>query len=144
VAISHAANQRYLEALSVVDLPAPTHEVLDPVSRRITRSGRSYRPLRPLTAEEGRLFRLLLRGEHVIQGIRNPEIRRELYPEDEKDPVRQRRASGRVTRWFRLLRAHGLIRKVSHTRYYRVTVKGNRVMSMALKLRELDVSLLAV
>ena len=38
VAISHAANQRYLEALSVVDLPAPAHEVLDPVSRRITQS----------------------------------------------------------------------------------------------------------
>ena len=48
--------------------------------------------------------------------------------------MRRRKASGRITRYLRLLRAHGLIRKVSGTRYYRVTPKGHQVMTTALKL----------
>lgn len=143
VELSRAANQRYLEALAVVGQPAPTRELLDPLSRRVLRDGRPYRPLRPITPEESVLYQELLRGDHLVQGIRNPDVRRALYPDDERDPSRRRRASGRVTRWFRLLRAHGLIRKVSHTRYYRATDKGHHVMTTALKLREIDVSRLA-
>jgi hypothetical protein len=143
VEISRAANERYLEALAVVGDPAPTHEVLDPVSRPITRSGRSYRGLRPVTAEESRLFRILLRGEHNLQGIRNADVRQQLYPQDEKHPDRRRRASGRVTRFFRLLRAHGLLRKVPTTRYYRLTPKGHHLMTTALRLREIRITQLA-
>jgi predicted transcriptional regulator len=36
---------------------------------------------------------------------------------------------------LRLLRAHGLIRKVSHTFNYRITPKGQRLMTTSLKLR---------
>jgi len=49
-------------------------------------------------------------------------------------------ASARITRLFRLLRAHGLIRKVSTTFYYQVTRKGVLVMTTALRLRELDLA----
>ena len=70
-------------------------------------------------------------------------MRQALYPTDQRDPHRRRQASGRVTRWFRLLRAHGLIRKVSHTRYYRVTPTGHRVMTIALKLRQTNLFQLA-
>ena len=44
---------------------------------------------------------------------------------------------------LRLMRAPGLIQKVASTFYYRVTTKGTRVMSTALKLRELDLTALA-
>ena len=144
VEISRAANERYLEALSVVGDPAPTSEVLDPVSRRITRQGRPYRGLRPVSAEECRLFGILLRGEHALQGIRNADVRKHLYPHDEKNADRRRRASGRVTRYFRLLRAHGLIRKVPTTRYYRVTIKGHQLMTTALRLRQTAMNQLAI
>ena len=45
VEVSRAANQRYLEALSVVGEPAPTKEVLDPLSHRVVKEGRAYRPV---------------------------------------------------------------------------------------------------
>ena len=124
--------------------PAPTHEVLDPLSRRITRRGRTDRGLRPVTAEESRLFAILLRGAHNLQGIRNADVRQRLHPHDEKQSDRRRRASGRVTRYFRLLRAHGLIRKVPTTRYYRVTPKGHHLMTTALRLREIHITQLAI
>ena len=65
----------------------------------------------------------LIRGSAVnrrgflIQGFRNPDLRRRLWPQAQSDPALRRQASGRVTRLLRLLRAHGLIRKVSATRY---------------------------
>jgi hypothetical protein len=138
-----AANERYLEALGVVGVPAPTRHLLDPVSKPITREGRSYRALRPIAPEEAKLFGILLRGEFLLQGFRNKDVRRRYLPSPGDDPLARKQASGKITRLFRLLRAHGLIKKVSHTSYYRVTSKGNEVMTTALKLRELEMAKLA-
>ncbi len=143
VEVSRAANERYLEALGIVGAPAPTARVLDPVSTRKMRNGRPYRPLRPISREDARLFRAIMRGEFLLQGFRNKDLRQRLFPQAESDALRRRKASGRITRCLRLLRAHGLIRKVSTTRYYRVTEKGQHVMTTALKLRQTDASRLA-
>ncbi len=140
VEVSRAANQRYLEALSVVKKPAPTQSVLDPVSRPMIKENRPYRGLRPITPEDAGLFRAVLRGEHLLKGFRNQDLRHILNSRDETDPVKRRRASGRITRQMRLLRAHGLIRKVSSTSYYRITPKGHHVMTTALRIRDLDVA----
>jgi|WetSurMetagenome_2_1015567.scaffolds.fasta_scaffold130718_1 hypothetical protein len=141
--ICRAANERYLEALGVVGEPSPTRQLLDPVSKRIVRDGRPYRALRPIQPEEARLFGILLHGKFLLQGFHNQDIRRALYPAEESRPDMRRKASGRVTRLLRLLRAHGLVRKVSHTLYYRVTHRGQHVIATALRLREIDVALLA-
>ena len=141
--VSRAANERYLEALAVVGQPAPTREIIDPVSKQITRKGRSYRALRPIEASEARLFSVLLEGKFLFQGFRNKDVRQELMPSSESNRAARARASGRVTRLLRLLRAHGLIRKVSGTFYYRVTDRGHHVMTTALKLREIDIATLA-
>jgi hypothetical protein len=143
VEIARAANERYLEALAVVGMPAPTRCVLDPISRRRLRNGRPYRPLRPVNEDDAKVFQVVLRGEFLVQGFRNRDLRRRLNPEAESNPAARRKASARISRLLRLLRAHGLIRKIPNTRYYRVTEKGHHVMTTALKLREIDVSRLA-
>jgi DNA-binding PadR family transcriptional regulator len=48
-----------------------------------------------------------------------------------------------MTRWLRLLRAQGLIRKVPHTRYYRLTQRGEEVLTTAQRLRTLHLNALA-
>jgi hypothetical protein len=139
--IGRAANERYLQALGVVGAPAPTRQLFDPVSQRKHRAGRPYRGLRPIDSTEARVFAAVLSGQHHVQGFRNKDIRAALYGEPRDDEAR-RRASNRVTRWLLLLRSHKLIKKVSHTLYYRVTDFGQRVMSTALRLRNLDVALI--
>jgi hypothetical protein len=139
--LSRAANERYLEALSVVGKSTCTHAILDPVSRRVVRDGRPYRGLRPVTREEATVFRVVLRGEFTVRGFENRDLRCHLCPvAHERNPISRRKASGRITRLLRLLRAHGLIRKVSGTRYYRVTPKGHHVMTTALTVRDLQLS----
>ncbi|MEX2188980.1 MAG: hypothetical protein WD875_19385 [Pirellulales bacterium] len=143
VEISRAANKRYLEALAEVQISAKACEVLDPVSRRVTRNGRPHRALRPLSADEAAVFAAMLRGEHAVQGFRNRDIRHALGWDRHRDPEQRAKASARTSRLFALLRSHGLITKVSHTNYYRLTIKGRRVMTTSLKLRQLNLMALA-
>jgi hypothetical protein len=143
VALGRAANARYLDALAVVGEPKPSHRILDEVSRRIEVNGRHYRALRPVSPEESRIFRVVMRGEFQVQGIRNQDLRRALEPEAEADAESQRRASARTTRQLRLMCAHKLVYKVPHNNYYRITKRGHEVMATALKFRETDVALLA-
>ena len=143
VQLSQAANDRYLEALSVVGETRPAHKLLDAVSKRVEVGGRNYRPLHPIAPTESAVYATLLRGEHLLQGIRNEDLRKQLFAADEFDPVKRRQTAGRVTRLLRLLRAHKLIYKVLRTNYYRITKKGQEIMSTALYFRESDLALLA-
>lgn len=139
VEVSRAANERYLEALSCVGVPAPAHELLDAVSRRVSKDRRPYRALRPVSEQETAVFEAVMEGQFLLRGFTNRDVRGLLCVRP-PDPVERKRQSGRVTRLLRLLRAHGLIRKVSGTRYYRVTDNGQRIMSASLRLRRADVS----
>jgi len=143
VAVSRAANERYLEALAVVGEPTPSHQLLDKVSTRLERQGRKFRALRPISPEDSRVFSNILRGEFLIQGIRNHDLRQRLYPQTNYDPDQRRKDSARVTRYLGLLRSHNLIYRVPKTNYYRVTKQGHEVMSTAIKFRETNVALLA-
>jgi hypothetical protein len=138
--ISRAANQRYLEALAVVGEPAPTKDVLDPLSRRVQVRGRFYRPLRPIAPEDNELFEAILSGEHLLDGFRNRDIRAAIAPGLKPRSANGRAVISRVTRYLAMLRAHGLIRKVPKTQRYRITPKGHRALTTARRLRELDVA----
>jgi hypothetical protein len=140
VELSRAANQRYLEALATVEIPSPAHVLLDGVSRPVTKDQRPYRALRPVSLQEAAVFAAVLRGEFLLKGFTNRDLRGQLESGKRTDPQQRRRASGRTTRRLRLLRAHGLIRKVSGTRYYRVTPRGQQIMTAALRLRDADVA----
>lgn len=143
VQLSRAANGRYLAALAVVGIPTPSHRILDPVSKPVEKERRRYRALRPISPEDSRLFASVMRGEFGLQSVRNQDVRQELYPEGESDPKIRAKNSARVSRHMRMLRAHGLISKVTKSNCYRVTKKGLKVMSTAIKFRGHDIALLA-
>ena len=92
VDIARAANARYLDALSVVGEVTPSHRLLDPVSQRVTRDGRPFRPLHPISPDDAAVFRFVLRGQFCIQGIRNADLRRALYPHPFGSAAAQRSA----------------------------------------------------
>ena len=142
-AISQAANARYLDALSVVGEPTPSHRLLDPVSHRVTHRGRPFRPLRPISPQDAPLLQTVVRGEFRLRGFTNRDIRHRLAPAPPDDAADARRQAARVSRQLRLLRAHGLIRKVTGTHLYRLTRKGDAVIATAIRFRETDLALLA-
>lgn len=140
VELSRAANARYLDALSIVPDPTPVHQLFDPVSRQRIFHDRPYRPLRPIAPDESTRFAALLAGHTALADCRPQDLRRVLSPQEPPDPANRRRLTGRVSRLFRLYRAHGLIAKIAHTHRYRVTPKGHQIMSTALRFRTANLS----
>jgi hypothetical protein len=133
--VAHQAARRYLNGLTVVDDPHVSRKVLDRVCSRASFAGRKRRALNPLSREEQQLFMAVLRGEHALRGFRSRDLAPYLNHSQSKDPQERRRQSGQRSRLLQLLRAHGLIAKLPHTRRYRVTDRGFAFMSAAIHLR---------
>jgi len=80
VTVSAAANQRYLDALGVVDDPAPAPRALDHlVQLRRDHHGRSSHNLNPAAIAEVAPFAAVLRGEHTLHGFRNRAVRTQRF-----------------------------------------------------------------
>lgn len=103
-----------LEALASVTEKTPAGEVAAAVCRAVVKDGRRHRALNPWSEKDAALLQSVSRGEYAINGLRNRDVRRLLWPKAGNPPQEQRRAAA-VTRQLRLLRAHGLLRKVSGT-----------------------------
>jgi hypothetical protein len=133
--VARAANDRYLSALAVVDRPQASIKILDRVNQPARLGQRRRRGLNVLRVEEQKLFRAVLRGEHHINGFRNRDVQAVLFPPRARDVAEKRRRTAHVSRLLHLLRAHGLLAKVPHTHRYRVTAKGEALMSAAVYAR---------
>lgn len=130
-ALSQRSNERYLDALSVVDDTTPCARIFDSFASPVVDDGRRFRALRLGDPGELALLGALSRGEFVTTGFRNRHLRRLLYarPQTKTD---DRRRSARLSRLLRLLRAHGVVRKIPKTHRYQLTERG-RLLTAALR-----------
>lgn len=131
--VSRAANRRYLDALAVVDDPTTARQQLQSLARPVRREGRSYRGFNPACLQDIQLFAAVLRGEHLLQGFCNRDIRRQLTGSP-RSTVPDRLAAARVSRLLKRLHAHGLIAKIPRSRRWRTTQRGHALMSAILTL----------
>lgn len=133
--VSRAGVERYLGALAAAQVSTPLAEEAAAVCQPTRQEGRRYRALNPLGEADARLLVAVNRGEFAANGFRNRDIRPHLYCAT-PDPARLRPEMAATGRRLRLLRAHGLIRKVSRTHRYVVTDKGRRIITALLAARQ--------
>lgn len=124
-----AANRRYLDFLSALDDPSVGMTRLRDVSDAANESGRNYKGFNFFAARDADLFAALVRGENVITGVRNKDLRRQLGAP----------SSGWMSRCLKRLRVHGLIKRIGRTYKYYLTDLGRRVVLTGLKLKEMVV-----
>jgi len=136
--VSHAANERYLSALAVVNEKTPLSQTARGICRPVRKDRQRYRALNPWSEQDGRLLEAVNRGEFAINGFRNRDLRALLYGAKATTENQKRQASA-ITRKLRMLRAHGLIRKVSGTHRYVVSQDGRRIITALLSARQADV-----
>ncbi len=130
--VSQRSNDSYLDALAEVEDDTPTADIFDAVSRPTRYRGHRVRALRIGDAQDLKLLEAISRGEFATTGLRNRDLRTLLYPASRKQSdMEVRRLSGRVSRLLRMLRAHGILRKVPKSHRYRVTDRG-RLLTAAL------------
>jgi len=137
--VSHAANLRYLCALSATEGKIPLFQWAEEVCKPLRREGRPVRALNPWSPADAALLQAINRGEFKISGFRNRDIRTLLFKG--KAAVHEsRRQAGAVTRKFALLRAHGLIKKVAGTHRYVLTEKGAVTITALLTARQANIN----
>jgi DNA-binding HxlR family transcriptional regulator len=72
------------------------------------------------------------RGDFLIQGCRNRDIREALHGSEKLPVEEQRRQSAAIRRQLRLLQAHELIKKQAHSHRYQLTEQGQRAIAALL------------
>jgi hypothetical protein len=138
--VSQRANDTYLDGLSAVEDSTPAAQLFDQVSRPTTYRHRRVRALHIGYPDDVALLKVISRGEFATAGFRNRDLRLHLHPHHRPDnTLEARRLSAKVGRQIRLLRAHGLIRKVSKSHRYRLTSKGHLLTAALFAARQANI-----
>jgi hypothetical protein len=126
-----ACNRRYLEALAVVEDPAPAYQDLRQLTEPKVVAGRSSAGFNPARRDDVRLFAAVLDGDHLARGFRNKDIRAALHGAAAKPSTRLSAAVGRL---IKRLHVRQLVAKIPRTRRWRVTESGRRLLSLTVQL----------
>lgn len=134
--VSDSSNRRYLDALGCLDTDTALGKLVEPICRRKKWKGRMVRAIRPWSADDHTLLKAVSRGEFAVNGFRNRDIVGAVIASKFNSSKEQRNASSRVTRKLRLLRGHGIIRKVPRTNRYMVTKTGRKIVTAVLSMQD--------
>ena len=129
--VSRKATERYLDAFASVDEDTTLEELIRRLGQPKQWRGRRVRALRPF-GDDSTLLEAVNRGEFAINGFRNRDLQAIFFPLAAKSQQDAGRRSGWVSRKLRLLRAHGLIRRVTGTHRYQLTTAGRKSITAIL------------
>jgi hypothetical protein len=138
--VSQQANDRYLEALASANDSATLEELARPLERPRLWRGKRVRALHPFQGTDCALLEAVGRGEFTLNGFRNKNLQHIFFGSSTHDAHEKRRRSAWVSRQIRILRAHGLIRKVPCENRYHVTTAGRQIITAVLAARKATVS----
>jgi hypothetical protein len=138
--LSQRSNDAYLDALTAVVDTTSCSQIFDAVSRPVVDRGRRVRAIRLGDRDDIALLQAIARGEFATSGFRNRDLRRLLHPSATKNsPSDVRRLSAKTSRQLRLLRAHGIIRKIPKTHRYRLTTNGELLTAALFAARAANI-----
>jgi len=129
--VSRTATERYLDALATIDQDTTLQDVLHRLGQPRYWHGRRVRALQPFAPDDRQLLQAISRGEFNLNGFRNRDLQRLCFAQPPATPAETRRRSAWASRKLRLLRAHGLIYKVTGTHRYHLT-KAGRIATTAI------------
>lgn len=143
-AVSRKSNERYLDAISAVQVNDTLHTVARDACNRTSRNGRPVRGLNPWNEQDFKLLMFLAKGEWAANGFRNKSLCTGLEPNvNNVSPDERKKLSAKATRLIGMLRAHGLVRKVPREHRYVLTHTGQTFTHALLIASSIEVKRLA-
>ena len=129
--VSRKAAERYRDAFASVDEDTTLEELIRRLGQPRPWRGRRVSALRQC-ADDRTLLEAVSRGEFALNGFRNRDRPAIFFPRAAHSPEEARRRSGWVSRQLRLLRAHGLVTKITGTHRYQLTSAGRTAITAIL------------
>jgi len=129
--VSQDINNRLADHLATMQSDTPLGSILQQVTSRKRKRGRSVRALEP-TGKDLALLSAIADPRFTVGGFQNKHIRNALASDPRYRTKTSKQQSGMTTRAFRLLRDHGLIRKLPKSRRYQLTADGRQMVTAVL------------
>ena len=124
--VSQDVNNRLMDQLSTFSDTTPVIDLLAPYVRARAQQGRRVRPL-DLSGKDRLLLLALSDPSFTVSGITNAGLRKVLRNTSWGAGRTDQQLSARLSRHLRLLRDHGLIRKLPNRHRYHLTDKGRQL-----------------
>jgi hypothetical protein len=126
--VAQEVNNRFMESLAEFSQPTRVRDLLDPLTRSKAKRGRRVRALEP-TGKDRALFEALSDPADALAGISNRALRDRLRHTPWGAGRTDAQLSARISRHLRLLRNHGLLRKIPKRRRYHLTPQGRQFVT---------------
>lgn len=126
--VSQEINNRLMDELSTFTDKTPLIELLAPHLNSRIKDGRRVRSL-DISGKDRQLLQAISDPDFTVSGITNAALRRKLASSSWGSGRTNKQLSARISRNLRLLRDHGLIRKIPNRHRYHLTDKGRQLTS---------------
>jgi hypothetical protein len=130
-AISQQVNNRFMDDLSALRDDSPARELIIEITRPVTKAGRRFRALDP-TAKDRDLLELISDPAFRVSGLTNKMLRQQLSDTRFGSGRTDKQLSAKISRHLRLLREHGIIKKIPKQNRYHLTLKGVKLTNMLI------------
>jgi hypothetical protein len=128
-AVSQDINNRFADNLAQMQDRTPARNCFDEVVRHIRKKGKRFRALDP-TGKDREILQAISDPVYCISGLTNKLLREQLAGSNFIGKRNQKQSSAKISRHLRLLREHGLIRKLPRQNRYQLTLKGVRLTTL--------------
>jgi len=116
----------FAEHISTIENKEPISDLISHVSQRKTSNGKSFRGL-DITGKDLELLKAISDPIFDVDHITNKALQQILGAMSWSNGMKGKRLSSRISRHLRLLREHGIIKKVSRQHKYYLTAKGRKL-----------------
>lgn len=126
--ICSAGIKNLADHMATLENETTVGDVLGKVSRRLRSKGKSYRAL-DVTGKDLSLLRAVADPKYFVDAITNKHLQSSLAGSHWANGLSGKKLSARISRHLRLLREHGLIKKLPNQHKYILTSKGRLLTS---------------
>jgi len=126
--VSQGINDRFADHVATTRSSQPFQSVLATVTKRKRKRKRSVRALEP-TGKDLELLNAIADPRFTVGGFCNKDLREILAATERYEGKTEKQRSGMTTRSIRLLRDHGVIRRLPKRRRYQLTSRGRQLVT---------------
>ena len=126
--VANDVNRRFAEQLATLKDETPVREILTQFAAH-NHEGRRARALDPL-GKDAALLQAIADPALGVSGITNKALQRALAGTPWTNGKTHKSLSARISRHLRLLRDHGVIRKLPNQNKYQLTPKGRKLTTL--------------
>lgn len=120
-------NLRYLKYIANFNAPISGQKRLRKLTKTTKINNRSYKGFNIFDKEDEHLLRSLAKGNFIIDGFRNVDLRK-LIPS---------KNTGQISRIIKRLTVRGIVRKMKKSYKYHLTTLGQKIIATTLNIKEL-------